>query len=115
MEKDAWNPKQYEKFKNERSQPFFDLLELLEQSESPRIVDLGCGTGELTKVLHERFPSATTTGIDSSPEMLQKASTCAKANLNFELADIEKWSAPGSFDIILSNAALQWCSPTRLL
>ncbi|MFN7729331.1 MAG: methyltransferase domain-containing protein [Bdellovibrio sp.] len=73
MEKDGWNPNQYEKFKKERFQPFFDLVELLQPSNAPRIIDLGCGTGELTKILHERFPSASTTGIDSSTEMLQKA------------------------------------------
>ncbi len=110
MAKDGWNPKQYEKFKNERSQPFFDLLDFLHPAESPRIIDLGCGTGELTRDLHRHFPSATTKGIDSSSEMLRKAKTFSEVNLDFELADIESWKAPGTFDVIFSNAALQWCS-----
>lgn len=113
--KDGWNPNQYDKFKNERSQPFFDLVDLLQPTQAPRIVDLGCGTGELTKVLHERFASANTMGIDSSAEMLKKASAQIGDRLSFEIENIEQWSQPQAFDIVFSNAALQWCGNHRSL
>lgn len=99
-----WNPKQYEKFQREREQPFLDLLNLLEIHPNLRIIDLGCGTGRLTSKLKDLFPQSYVLGIDSSAEMLSK--TTIVDNLDFELRDIndiqEYW------DIIISNAALQW-------
>jgi trans-aconitate 2-methyltransferase len=108
--RDSWNPQQYEKFKNERSQPFFDLMTLLEKRNAVQIVDLGCGTGELTRLLHESFPEALTLGVDNSPNMIEKAKSFAGGGLSFELADIQKFSSPDFYDVIFSNAALQWCS-----
>jgi len=103
-----WNPDQYERFRNERSQPFFDLLELLQPAPGGRAVDLGCGTGELTRVLHERLGAAETVGIDSSPAMLERAVQFAGGGLRFELADIATFTAERPFDVVFSNAALQW-------
>jgi trans-aconitate 2-methyltransferase len=68
---DTWDPDQYERFERERSAPFFDLLELVQPCPGGRVVDLGCGTGELTRVLHERTRAGDTVGLDSSPAMLK--------------------------------------------
>jgi len=78
-----------------------------------RVVDLGCGTGELTRALHQRLPGAETLGIDRSDKMLAEAARHAGAGLRFESIDIEQYlasSPPGSLDLIFSNAALQWIS-----
>ena len=110
MAQDAWNPKQYNKFKDERSQPFHDLMSLLQPCTQARIVDLGCGTGELTSELHHQLKAVKTMGIDSSDQMLEKARAFAAPGLSFEKGDIESWDLKEQFDIVFSNAALQWCS-----
>lgn len=109
MTKDSWNPTQYEKFKAQRSQPFYDLMNLLRSQDGARVVDLGCGTGELTEELHRFVKASETLGIDSSEEMLKKAQTFAGHGLSFQKGDIQKFSDADGFDIIFSNAALQWC------
>lgn len=101
-----WNPAQYHRFQNERSQPFFDLLALVEPCPGGTTIDLGCGTGELTKILHERAGAATTLGLDSSGSMLSKTAEHAGSGLTFEQGDIG--SLRGTFDLVFSNAALQW-------
>ena len=98
MSKDAWNPLQYEKFKDERSQPFFDLMALLQTTVSAEVVDLGCGTWELTKELHQRLNAKVTVGVDSSEEMLKRAIAHASDKLIFKIGNIENWSDPKSFD-----------------
>src|ERR1700739_1105706 len=110
MSTDGWNPKQYDKFKNERAQPFVDLMSLLQPHDEAQVIDLGCGTGELTSELHRHLKAKSTTGIDSSGEMLKKAAPYQAPGLTFKLGDIDAWSAPNSFDMVFSNAALQWCS-----
>jgi trans-aconitate 2-methyltransferase len=108
-----WDPKQYELFRNERSLPCFDLLdECAKRFEAAkkipaRVIDLGCGTGELTKILHERLSAGSTLGIDSSAEMLAKAPQNI-SNLKFEQGDISAFTAENTYDLIFSNAALQW-------
>src|SRR5262245_47830693 len=72
-----WNPCQYERFRNERSQPFFDLLDLVQPRPEMRVVDLGCGTGELTRELHRRLAARETVGIDNSPAMLARTAAFA--------------------------------------
>ena len=108
-----WNPDQYERFASERAAPFFDLLGLLEPSESPRVVDLGCGTGELTAQAHARLGARATLGIDNSPTMLERAHALDVAGVTFEHGDIATFTADGSFDVVLSNAALQWVPDHR--
>lgn len=103
-----WDPRQYERFREERSQPFFDLLALVEPVRGSRVVDLGCGTGELTQVLHERIGAAETLGIDTSPAMLARARERESDGLRFALEDIATFAPGGRFDVVFSNAALQW-------
>ena len=103
-------PLQYERFKAERAQPFFDLLALAEPVPGGRVVDLGCGTGELTAHLPAYFEAASTLGIDNSPAMLTGAAAFAGDALAFQEADIAAFgpSSPGEYDVVLANAALQW-------
>lgn len=103
-----WNPGQYEKFADERSQPFFDLLALVEPCPGGRAVDLGCGTGELTRALHVHTGAAETLGIDSSETMLAKSTTSGAPGLHFEQQNIRKFMSKNPFDVVFSNAALQW-------
>lgn len=105
---DAWDPARYERFQEERSAPFFDLLDLIEPCSGGRVVDLGCGTGELTRALHERTAAAGTVGIDSSPAMLARSAEHAGNGLTFELADIADWTPSAPVDVVFSNAALHW-------
>ena len=133
MAADTWNPDQYEKFKRERYQPAYDLMALVEPKAGMRVVDLGCGTGELTAELHGRLEGARTTGIDLSPAMLEKASLHfaetgisrrgaedaevrrGVSSLRFELGNISDFCEPDSYDLIFTNAALQWVPDHPLL
>jgi trans-aconitate 2-methyltransferase len=105
---DAWNPEQYARFRQERSQPFFDLLALVQPRPGMRVVDLGCGTGELTQHLHRRLGARQTIGIDRSEAMLAQSAAFAGNGLSFERADIREFRSAEPFDLIFSNAALQW-------
>jgi trans-aconitate 2-methyltransferase len=102
----SWDVDQYERFKNERAQPFRDLAALIEPRPNMRIVDLGCGTGELTRELHEQLGASETIGIDSAESMLRKATP--SATLHFQLGDIETFTSDRPCDIVFSNAALHW-------
>jgi trans-aconitate 2-methyltransferase len=104
----GWDPAQYERFKDERSRPFFDLLSLVTPVPGGRVVDLGCGTGELTRALHARSGAAETLGIDISPEMLARSEAFAGDGLRFERADLATFSAVQAYDIVFANAALHW-------
>lgn len=113
--KDVWNPEQYEKFKDERKCPFFDLMALVKPQANMRVADLGCGTGEPTQILHRFLHARETIGFDNSDAMLEKAELLAGDGLRFEKSDIEtfateseKFLAYGQFDLLFSNAALHW-------
>lgn len=101
-----WNPDQYHKFSTERSAPFDDLLKLVHIRTGLRVVDLGCGTGELTRKLADALPDSDVLGLDSSTQMLAKAAQHARPGLRFEHGDQAQLS--GEWDLIFSNAALQW-------
>jgi trans-aconitate 2-methyltransferase len=101
-----WDPKQYHKFQAERSAPFFDLLALVEVRPHLKVVDLGCGTGELTARLAERLPESDVTGLDSSLQMLERAAPLANPRLHFQHGDQAELT--GEWNLIFSNAALQW-------
>lgn len=104
----AWNPEQYARFRQERAQPFFDLMALVQPRSGMRIVDLGCGPGELTKELHVHLNARETVGIDNSPAMLEKAAAFAGDGLRFEEGDIATFTGDAPCDLIFSNAALHW-------
>jgi trans-aconitate 2-methyltransferase len=112
---DAWDPTQYERFSDERSAPFFDLLALVEPCRGGRVVDLGCGTGELTRALHERTGASATLGVDSSEAMLARSTSHAGDGLSFELEDIAHWVPAEPVDLVFSNAALHWVDDHREL
>lgn len=97
----------YERFRNERSRPFFDLLALVRRQKEMRVVDLGCGTGELTRELHRRLHAKATLGVDGSPTMLARAGANRLPGLQFVRADIAGFAEPG-WDLVFSNAALHW-------
>ena len=102
-----WDPEQYNRFAAEREQPFWDLRALLEPVASPRVADLGCGDGRLTAALHRELGAASTMGLDLSPAMLAEAERHAGEAVTFVSGDLGAWRGSG-FDIVFSNAALQW-------
>jgi trans-aconitate 2-methyltransferase len=104
----AWNPSQYERFQEERNQPFFDLLHLVRPKPAMKVVDLGCGTGELTRKLHERLAARSTLGVDSSTSMLQRATAFTGGGLTFHQSEIESFAWGDGYDLVFSHAALQW-------
>ncbi len=102
----AWDPAQYQKFQRERAQPFEDALALVARRPGLRVVDLGCGTGELTRRLADALPGSDALGLDFSTEMLAKAEPQARPGLRFEKRAIEDFD--GEWDLIFSHAALHW-------
>lgn len=108
-----WDPDRYHTFQRERFAPFDDLIALVRKSEGMRVIDLGCGTGELTSRLADLLPRSEVLGIDTSPEMLARAEPRSRPNLRFELGSIE--TADGEWDLVFSHAALQWVSDHRSL
>lgn len=103
-------------FGDYRDRPFFDLTGRISAAAPPRVVDMGCGPGNLTATLAHRWPQAEVIGIDSSEEMIARAKAAddAPSNLSFEHADAAEWSADG-VDVLISNAALQWVPGHRPL
>ncbi|TNB72613.1 trans-aconitate 2-methyltransferase [Arthrobacter sp. BB-1] len=105
-----WDPAKYVQFGDYRDRPFFDLTGRIHADRPVQVVDLGCGPGNLTATLADRWPDAEVVGLDSSEEMLARAAGRAEGNpaLRFELADISEWKPSGETDVVVSNAALQW-------
>ncbi|NWE78794.1 trans-aconitate 2-methyltransferase [Pseudomonas yamanorum] len=103
----TWSAKQYSMFEQQRTRPVRDLVAAIPDGDVRSAVDLGCGPGNSTEVLAERFPKALVTGMDSSDDMLVDARN-RLPTLNFELADIGTWNPAQQFDVILANASLQW-------
>ncbi len=108
-----WDPEKYHQFEEERSRPFLDLLGVVVVRPRLQVVDLGCGTGELTRKLAEALPESQVTGMDSSPEMLAKSQVWARNGLHFEIGNQAELA--GSWDLIFSNAALQWSEDHKQL
>ena len=107
----AWNPAQYDLFRRQRRRPADDLLAAavswLGEARPGRVVDLGCGGGDLARRLAERWPEAEVTGIDGSPAMLEQARQTA-TRVIWQQADLADWRPDRPFDLIVSNAALHW-------
>jgi trans-aconitate 2-methyltransferase len=104
----TWDPAQYLRHADHRSRPFHDLVDRVPGTPT-RVVDLGCGPGNTTATLTDRWPDATITGIDTSVPMIDKA-TQDHPGIAFRLGDITAYqpTEDGKPDLILSNAALQW-------
>lgn len=111
-----WNPSTYNQFKNIRYQPFFDLMGMLTGDNLKNVVDIGCGTGEQTSILSEKFQMAYFMGIDSSPEMLSESKKFSNDRVNFQQKSIEAFADDDSYwDLVFSNAALQWANRHEIL
>src|SRR5580698_9679828 len=103
----AWDPKTYLAFGEERTRPAHELLARIAFEHPRRVVDLGCGPGNSTALLAARWPQAELDAIDNSAEMLEAA---RKSGIpaRWELADVAHWNPKGPYDVIYSNATLQW-------
>jgi trans-aconitate 2-methyltransferase len=105
---DAWDPDQYHRFADERRKPFFDLLGLIGPVPGGRVIDLGCGSGELTAILHQRLEAAETVGVDRSAEMLRAAADVDVPAVSFREGDIGSFDDPGAWDVVVASASLHW-------
>ncbi|MFB7468299.1 trans-aconitate 2-methyltransferase [Streptomyces sp. NPDC056224] len=112
----TWDPRQYLRHAGHRTRPFLDLLTRIPElpSRPARIADLGCGPGNVTALLAGRWPEARITGFDLSPDMLHRATaeyagpTAGGGSLEFRHGDLAAWLPEEPYDLIVSNAALQW-------
>ncbi|MFI0451338.1 trans-aconitate 2-methyltransferase [Actinomadura sp. 6N118] len=102
-----WDPAQYGVFGDERARPFAELLARVDLAAPGHIVDLGCGSGELTASLLRRWPDAKIEALDSSPEMIAAAQGIP-GKLTFSVGDVATWRPERPVDLIISNAVLQW-------
>ena len=104
----TWDPGRYLEFADERGRPFVDLVQRVPVTDQRSIVDLGCGPGNLTRLLAEAWPTAHVRGLDSSAAMIETARRDVP-EIEFELADLRDWVARGEdVDVLISNATLQW-------
>ena len=103
-----WDPQQYSRFGDERSRPFFELVGRIGAYDAQTVVDLGCGSGNLTATLADRFIGAQIIGIDNDPAMLRAAAAHTGDRVCFEPGDIATWEPDQPVDVLISNAALQW-------
>jgi trans-aconitate 2-methyltransferase len=107
--KTGWDPEQYLRYGDERARPFYDLVARIGARRPSSVVDLGCGPGNVTATLAERWPAATVLGVDNSPAMIARAQELAVAGrLEFRLGDLRDWTADRDVDVLVANAALQW-------
>lgn len=108
----AWDPSDYLTYADERGRPYGELLArvAVEPDRVRRVVDLGCGPGNLTALLGRRWPDAAVVGVDSSPEMLERARRdhADLPGLSFALGDVRTWTATAPVDVVVSNATYQW-------
>ena len=102
-----WDPNTYQRYADERSRPFVELLARVPTTAPRAVVDLGCGPGNLTATLAARWPEARVAGLDSSAEMIEKARGGGWP-VEFAVRDVRDWSPAPDVDVVVSNAALQW-------
>lgn len=125
-----WEPAKYAEFADFRNRPFFDLTSRIAAASPRKVVDLGCGPGNLTATLARRWPQAQVLGVDSSAEMIAAAAPLAERvdagtfvgqeahpaqGLAFMQGEIGLWQPESDTDVIVSNAALQWVPEHRSL
>src|SRR4029453_9319046 len=109
----VWNPDTYLEFADERSRPFVDLLSRVNAADPKVVIDLGCGPGNLTASLADRWPGAQVLGLDSSPEMIMRAAEFTGPRVCFAVQDIRDWRPETAPDVIISNSTLQWVPEHR--
>ncbi|SIQ99772.1 trans-aconitate 2-methyltransferase [Micromonospora avicenniae] len=102
-----WDPATYLRYGDERSRPFHDLVARIPARRPRTVVDLGCGPGQLTATLAERWPASRVIGLDSSPEMIERADELG-APVEFGVGDVRDWRPTPEVDVVISNAVLQW-------
>ncbi|GAA5060642.1 trans-aconitate 2-methyltransferase [Nocardia callitridis] len=100
-----WDPKKYLAFTDHRARPFFDLIARIDTDTPRRVVDLGCGPGNLTETLAERWPHAHLDAVDSAPEMVEAA---RGRGIDARVLDVREWVPEPDTDVVVSNAVLQW-------
>jgi trans-aconitate 2-methyltransferase len=103
----TWDPDRYLTYADERGRPFVELLGRVAASAPAEVVDLGCGPGNLTGLLAERWPDAHVVGLDSSPEMIDTARALGQP-VDYAVADLRDWRPDRPVDVLVSNATLQW-------
>ncbi len=104
----TWDPERYLTYADERGRPFVELVARVDAADPATVVDLGCGPGNLTALLVERWPEARVVGLDSSAEMIDKARATTPA-VDFRVTDLRDWAAGDDrVDVLVSNATLQW-------
>jgi trans-aconitate 2-methyltransferase len=109
-----WDPNLYLRFSDHRLRPALELLDRVPLGPPEVICDLGCGSGQVTRLIAERWPTAAVYGIDNSKEMLAQAAI-EPGNVQWVNADIRTWSADKAVDLIYSNATLHWLEEHRTL
>ncbi|MEC9367756.1 MAG: trans-aconitate 2-methyltransferase [Pseudomonadota bacterium] len=102
-----WSARQYLRFEDERTRPARDLLNAIGTQSPARVIDLGCGPGNSTELLAQRFPQAEVEGLDSSPDMVKQAHA-RLPGIRFQTADLNRWTPDTPYDVIFSNAVLHW-------
>lgn len=102
-----WQPDLYLKFKNERTQPSVDLVSRIDHIQAKSIIDIGCGPGNSTQILEKKWPESDIVGIDSSPSMIESASS-KYPRIKWVVADASTYQSEVKFDILFSNAVIQW-------
>ena len=100
-----WNPDVYLAFADHRGRPFYDLTSRIDAKTPRRVVDLGCGPGNLTETLTQRWPGAVIEGVDSSEEMVAAA---RQRGVDAVVGDVSVWSPAPDTDVVISNATLHW-------
>jgi trans-aconitate 2-methyltransferase len=109
-----WDSELYLRYERERTQPSIDLVSKIGVHAPSKIIDLGCGPGNSTRILRERWPSAHIVGLDSSPEMIERAKKNS-ADIEWKVGDIQSLPQADRFDLIFANASLHWLDDHRTL
>ena len=110
----SWNPQQYTRFAGQRLRPALDLIARVPLEHPQAVADLGCGTGNVTRILRSRWPRARITGVDGSTQMLAEARK-EQADIVWEQSELGSWNPVEKYDLVFSNAALHWLDDHRAL